>query len=137
MSARPSSDAIGRDDALELGEDALGGDVGDPGRARGRRRDGVRLGLDRQLAGEARDAQRAQGVVVEARRRDHPQAAGREVVAPPWGSTTSPPASGSAIALMVKSRMARSSASDVALQRRDVDLPAALGADDPPCAERV
>ena len=73
--------------------------------------DGLGVGGERQLGGEAREAQDAQRVVVERARRDHPQALRRQVARAAVGVDDASPPTGRAIALTVKSRRARSSSS--------------------------
>ena len=107
---QPLAGALGADDPLELGEDALGGHPGQPGRLPAHLRARVRVELEAELDREARRAQRPQRVVRERGRRDHPQPPRLEVGPPAVGVDGSPPASGSAIALIVKSRAARSAA---------------------------
>ena len=83
-------------------------------------------GVDREpeLAGQPREPERAQRVRGERLRATPSAAAARRGPSrPPWGSTSSPPASGSAIALTVRSRAREVGRERPALQRRDVDLP--------------
>ena len=90
-----------------------------------------------QLAREARHAQRAQRVVRERRAgRRRASCAAPRSASPPCGSIKRrrSPSSGRAIALIVKSRSARSS-SIAPAQRRDVGLPRAVARDHAPCAE--
>ena len=56
---------------------------------------------------------------------------------PPCGSTSSPPPSGSAIALTVKSRAARSAARSPSRSAHEVDVPGVAAPDDAPRAERA
>ena len=130
MSASPRTAASAPTMRSQLGEDAL----------RRRRRPGrgacaraaaavVGVELEAELGRQAREAQHAQRVGVERAGADHAQPpCGRGRRAPPWGSTSSPPASGSAIALTVKSRAREVGLERAALQRREVDLPAAVAA---------
>ena len=96
-------------DALELGEDAL---AGDPRRARPRAARAAaavaRVDREAELEREAREPHDAQRVVGERARAEPARSTPRgEVGAAAVGSTSSPPASGSAIALTVKSRSAQ------------------------------
>ena len=88
--------------------------------------------------GEPDRAQRAQRVGGERARRStiRSRRAARSA-RPPCGSTSSPPASGSAIALTVKSRAARSAAMSSSRSGDEVDVPGAVRADDAPRAERA
>ena len=60
---------VGADDAPQLGEDALLGGVGQTRRVRADGGGGVGVDLEAELGGQARDAQRAQGIGDERARR--------------------------------------------------------------------
>ena len=128
---------VGADDAAQLGEDALLGGAGQPRRVRADR--GRRLGVDleAELGGQARDAQRAQGIGDERVGADHPQALVVEVARAAVGIDEL------AAAQRLGHRVDRQVAGGqvglqgAALQRRDVDLPAAVARDHAPGAELV
>ena len=129
MSARPADRRVGADDAPQLGEDALLRGAGQPRRVRADRRRRVGVDLEAELgrpgarrAACAADRRRTRSALTMRRR------LWSRSRAPPWGSTSSPPASGSAIALTVRSRAREVGLERAALQRRDVDLPAAVAA---------
>ena len=82
---QPVGGTLGADDALELGEHALGRDPGQPGRLPAHLLARLRVELEPQLDGQARRPQRAQRVVGERGRRDHPQPPRLEVGPPAVG----------------------------------------------------
>ena len=99
-----------------------------------------RVRLDRAGRGRPRAARRA--ACAAGRRRARRRATMRSRRAsrsarPPCGSSSSPPASGSAIALTVKSRAARSASMSPSRSDDEVDVPGVAGADDAPGAERA
>ena len=133
--ARCRAGARSGDDPLELGEHPLGGDVGEPRSVGARRRAGG--GLDVELNSIARRARRmtrrgsSSKAVADTRRSRRASRSAR----PPNGSRSSPPSSGSAMALTVKSRRARSCSMDLAVERHQIDLPGSRARDHPPGAE--
>ena len=93
----------------------------------------LRLGVEAEaeLVLEPHGAQQAQRVVVEDARRDDADDAALEVGPPAERIDGSPPASGTAIALIVKSRVAEVGLDRAALERREVDGPPVVERDPP------
>ena len=133
----PVAHARGGDDALELGEHALGRDARDRrgvllhGRARG--------GLDREaeLDREAHGAQGAQRIVGERARRDHPQPPGVEVA--PAAVRVDELAAADRLGHRVDGEVARGEIGRQVpvAQRQQVDVPGVAGPDRAPAAELV
>jgi hypothetical protein len=125
------------DDALELGEHALGRDGPDRGRVLVHRPPRPGLDLEAELDGEAHGAQRAQRVVGERPAGDHPQAAGLEI----GGAAVriDQLAAGQRLGHRVDGEVARREVGvqvPVA-QRQQVHVPGVAGPDGPPAAELV
>ena len=109
ITASPSSDPIGDHDPPELGEHPLGRDVGEPRGSRGCRASRRRLGLEPELGRQPRHSDRPQRVCRERiRARPSRAAARRDPGSRRTGRLGAPPPSGSAIALIVRSRWLRS-----------------------------
>ena len=79
----PVEDAVGDDQALELGKDALPGGAAHPRRGGSREPLGLGVRGEAELGGEAGQAQRAQRVPLVGRRAEHPQGAGGHVGSAP------------------------------------------------------
>ena len=128
---------VGADDAAQLGEDALLGGTGQTRRVRADRGGGVGVDLEAELGGQARDAQRAQGIGDERVGADHAQALVVEVARAAVGVDEL--AAGQRLGHRVDREVARAEVGlqGAALQRRDVDLPAAVARDHAPGAELV
>ena len=128
---------VGADDAAQLGEDALLGGAGQPRRVRADGGGGLGVDLEAELGGQARDAQRAQGIGDERVGADHAQALVVEVAGAAVGVDEL--AAGQRLGHGVDREVARAQVGlqGAALQRRDVDLPAAVARDHAPGAELV
>ena len=133
----PADRRVGADDAAQLGEDALLGGAGQPRRVRADGGRGVGVDLEAELGGQARDAQRAQRIGDERLGADHAQALVVEVARAAVGIDEL--AAGQRLGHRVDREVARGEVGleRAALQRRDVDLPAAVAGDDAPGAELV
>ena len=87
----PVEDAVGDDQALELGKDALPGGAAHPRRGGSREPLGLGVRGEAELGGEAGQAQRAQRVPLVGRRAEHPQGAGGHVGSAPERVDQLPP----------------------------------------------
>jgi hypothetical protein len=133
----PAHRRVGADDAPQLGEDALLGRVGQPRGVPADSGRGVRIDLEAELRRQARDAQRAQRVGDERLGGDHAQALVVEV--PRAAVGVDELAAAQRLGHRVDREVARAEVGlqRAALQRRDVDLPAAVAGDHAPGAELV
>ena len=139
ISSRPRSDGIGAETTrLNSAKTRSLATRSSPGALRCGRRAGGRVDLEVELDRDPDRPQAAQRVVFE-RLRARPSARGvaRRSSRPPCGSSSSPPASGSAIALIVKSRCGEVGVDVVVAQRDQVDVPRVVGRDHPPRPERA
>ena len=133
----PAHRRVGADDAPQLGEDALLRGAGQPGRVRADRGRRVGVDLEAELGRQARDAQRAQRIGDERLGADHAQALAVEVARAAVGVDEL--AAGQRLGHRVDRQVARAEVGleRAALQRGDVDLPAAVAGDHAPGAELV
>jgi hypothetical protein len=129
--------AVGGDDALQLGEHALGRAPPEAGRVVARRASGGRVDREAQVDREPREAQRAQRIGRERGLGHHAQAPGGHVGAPAVGVDQRPALERLGHGVDGQVACGEVALERAALQRGEVDLPGVSRADHAPAAERV
>ncbi len=134
---QPVERARGGEDPLELAEDALGGDAGQAGSGGAGGSAGLGVGVEVELAGEAHEPQRAQGVGAERVGAGQAQAPGGQVAGA--AERVDQAAAGQRLGDRVDGEVAERQVGDQgpAADRVEVGLPGAVAGDHAPGAELV